>query len=74
MQNSIFPYTDNHGGSLVWLLPVHDLDSWVKALVSFVILLLVVFRGPSLFYRPAPRRPTRFAEGCSSSTETIMKH
>jgi Ca2+-transporting ATPase len=45
-----------------WLLPVNDFSSWVYALVSFVIPLLVVFLSLSLFYRLAPRRPTRFAE------------
>ncbi len=45
-----------------WLLPANDFSSWVYALVSFVIPLLVVFLSLSLFYRLAPRRPTRFAE------------
>jgi len=36
--------------------------SWVYALGSFVIPLLVMFLSLSLFYRLAPRRPTRFAE------------
>jgi len=45
-----------------WLLPVQDLRSWVYGLGSFFIPLLVVFFGLSLFYRLAPRRPTRFAE------------
>ncbi|MFZ2405079.1 MAG: YhjD/YihY/BrkB family envelope integrity protein, partial [Methylobacter sp.] len=44
------------------LFPVHDFSSWVYALGSFFIPLLVVFLGLSLFYRLAPRRPTRFAE------------
>ena len=34
----------------------------IYALGSFVIPLLVVFLSLSLFYRLAPRRPTRFAE------------
>jgi len=45
-----------------WLFPVNDFRSWVYALGSFVIPLLVVFFGLSLFYRLAPRRPTQFAE------------
>jgi YihY family inner membrane protein len=45
-----------------WLFPVLDFRSWVYALGGFVIPLLVVFIGLSLFYRLAPRRPTRFAE------------
>ena len=45
-----------------WLFTASDLHSWVYALGSFVMPLLVVFLGLSLFYRLAPRRPTRFAE------------
>jgi Ca2+-transporting ATPase len=45
-----------------WLFPVNFFRSWVSALGSFVIPLLVVFLCLSLFYRLAPRRPTRFAE------------
>ena len=45
-----------------WLFPVNDLRSWVYGLGSFVIPLLVVFLGLSLFYRLAPRRPMRFAQ------------
>ena len=45
-----------------WLFPVHDFSSWVYILGSFFIPLLVVFLSLSLFYRLAPRRPTRFAE------------
>jgi Ca2+-transporting ATPase len=44
------------------LFPVHDFSSWVYTFGSFFIPLLVVFLGLSLFYRLAPRRPTRFAE------------
>jgi Ca2+-transporting ATPase len=44
------------------LFPVHDFGSWVYGLGSFFIPLVVVFFGLSLFYRLAPRRPTRFAE------------
>lgn len=46
----------------VWLFPANDLRSWVGALGSFVIPLLVVFLSLTLFYKLAPRRPTRFAE------------
>ena len=42
--------------------PLSLFRSWVYALGSFVISLLVVFLSLSLFYRLAPRRPTRFAE------------
>jgi YihY family inner membrane protein len=45
-----------------WFFPVNDLSSWVYAMVSFFIPLLVVFISLSLFYSLAPRRPTRFAE------------
>jgi Ca2+-transporting ATPase len=45
-----------------WLFSVHDFRSWVYGLGSFFIPLLVVFCSLSLFYRLAPRRPTRFAE------------
>jgi YihY family inner membrane protein len=44
------------------LFPVNDFSSWVYALGSFVIPLLVVFLSLSVFYRLAPRRRTRFAE------------
>ena len=46
----------------VWLFPVHAFSSWVYALVRFFIPVLVVFLSLCLFYRLAPRRPTRFAE------------
>jgi YihY family inner membrane protein len=45
-----------------WLFPGHDFLSRVYSLGSFCIPLLVVFFSLSLFYRLAPRRPTRFAE------------
>jgi YihY family inner membrane protein len=45
-----------------WLIPANVLSSRVYALGSLFIPLLVVFLGLSLFYRLAPRRPTRFAE------------
>jgi YihY family inner membrane protein len=45
-----------------WLFPMNDFRSWVYALGSFFIPLLVLFFGLSLFYRLAPRRPTRFSE------------
>jgi YihY family inner membrane protein len=45
-----------------WLLPVHEFHSWVYGLGSLFIPSLVVFFSLSLFYRLAPRRPTRFAE------------
>jgi YihY family inner membrane protein len=45
-----------------WLFTVSDFHSRVYALGSFIIPLLVVFLSLSLFYKLAPRRPTRFAE------------
>lgn len=45
-----------------WLFPVNDLSPWVYVTGSFVIPLLVLFLGLSLFYRLAPRRPMRFAQ------------
>jgi len=45
-----------------WLFTAHDFHSWVYDLGSLFIPLLMMFFGLSLFYRLAPRRPTRFAE------------
>ena len=45
-----------------WLFTAHDFRSWVYDLGRLFIPLLVMFFGLSLFYRLAPRRPTRFAE------------
>jgi Ca2+-transporting ATPase len=45
-----------------WLFPTPDFRSWVYGLGRFFIPLFVVFFSLSLFYRLAPRRPTRFAE------------
>ncbi|MDP2169306.1 MAG: YihY/virulence factor BrkB family protein [Rhodocyclaceae bacterium] len=45
-----------------WLFPMDDFRSWVYALGSFFIPLLVLFFSLSLFYRLAPRRPMRFSE------------
>ncbi|PKN89485.1 MAG: hypothetical protein CVU51_00155 [Deltaproteobacteria bacterium HGW-Deltaproteobacteria-1] len=45
-----------------WLFQVNDLRSWIGAPGSFVVPLLVAFLSLSLFYKLAPRRPTRFAE------------
>jgi Ca2+-transporting ATPase len=45
-----------------WLFPMNDFRSWVYTLGGFFIPLLVVFSGLGLFYRLAPRRPTRFSE------------
>ena len=45
-----------------WLVPAHDFGASVYGLGSILIPSLVVFLGLSLFYRLAPRRPTRFAE------------
>jgi YihY family inner membrane protein len=45
-----------------WLFTVSGFHSWVYPLGSFVIPLLLVFLSLSLFYRLAPRLPTRFTE------------
>jgi len=45
-----------------WLFPGHVMRSLVVQPGSFSSHCLVVFFGLSLFYRLAPRRPTRFAE------------
>lgn len=45
-----------------WLFPASDFSFWVYALGSFLIPLLVMFVGLSLFYKLAPRQRTRFAE------------
>ena len=45
-----------------WLFPANDFGAWVYALWGFVVPLLVLFLSLTLFYRLAPRRPTRFAE------------
>lgn len=45
-----------------WLFPMNDFRSWVYTLLRFFIPLLVLFLGLSVFYRLAPRRPTRFSE------------
>jgi Ca2+-transporting ATPase len=50
-----------------WLFTVSISPSRVYALGSFVIPLLVVFLSLSLFYRLAPRTPTRFAEVWASA-------
>jgi Ca2+-transporting ATPase len=46
----------------VWLFSESDFYSWVDALESFLIPLLVVFLGLSVFYKLAPRRPARFTQ------------
>lgn len=45
-----------------WLFPANYFRSWVSTLGSLLIPLLIVFLSLDLFYRLAPRRPTRFAE------------
>lgn len=45
-----------------WLFPVSDFYSWIYTLGGFFVPLIVIFLSLSLFYRLAPRRPTRFAE------------
>jgi YihY family inner membrane protein len=45
-----------------WLIPGQNLRYWVYSPASLAVPLLVVFFSLSLFYRLAPRRPTRFAE------------
>lgn len=46
----------------IWLFTESNFHSWVYTLWSFCIPLLLMFFGLSLFYRLAPRRPTRFIE------------
>jgi YihY family inner membrane protein len=48
--------------SKIWFLTESNFHSWVYTIGSFFIPLLFVFFGLSLFYRLAPRRPTRFIE------------
>lgn len=43
------------------IFPVNDFSSWVYSIGSYFIPSLVVFLGLSLFYKLAPRLPTRFA-------------
>ena len=45
-----------------WFIPVNDWSSWAYTLGSVLVPLLVVFLSVNLFYRLAPRRPTRFVE------------
>jgi len=45
-----------------WLFSGHDVNAWIYVLGSSFVASLVVFLSLSLFYRLAPRRPTRFAE------------
>ncbi len=45
-----------------WLVPARNWDGWIFEPIGFLVPLVVVFLGLSLFYRLAPRRPTRFAE------------
>jgi YihY family inner membrane protein len=57
-----------------WLFSVYDFRSWVYTWASFLIPLLVAFFALSLFYRLAPRRPTRFAEvwGAALCTTVLL--
>jgi len=55
-----------------WLFPMNDFRAWVYTLGSFVIPVLAVFVGLSLFYRLAPRRPTRFVEVWVAALATTM--
>lgn len=45
-----------------WILPNQIWTRWIYRLADFLVPLLVLFYGLSLFYRLAPRRPTRFDE------------
>jgi YihY family inner membrane protein len=45
-----------------WFLAESDFHLWVYALGSFIIPVLVVLLCLGLFYRFAPRRPTRYSE------------
>ncbi|MEO6095628.1 MAG: YihY/virulence factor BrkB family protein [Fibrobacteria bacterium] len=44
------------------VFPANKFGSWFYALWGFVVPLLMLFLGLTLFYRLAPRRTTRFAE------------
>jgi YihY family inner membrane protein len=45
-----------------WLFTENDIRFWVDALGSFFIPILFVFLGLGLFYKLAPRSPTKFAQ------------
>jgi len=45
-----------------WLFPARHFRSWMYGQGTFFIPVLVLFFSLSLFYRLAPRRPTKFAE------------
>ncbi len=45
-----------------YFLVANDFSYWIYALGKFVIPLLVMFVSLAMFYKLAPRRPTRFAE------------
>lgn len=45
-----------------WLFAASDLHYWIYALAGIFVPLLVVFLSLGLFYRLAPRRPTRLSE------------
>jgi Ca2+-transporting ATPase len=45
-----------------WILPARGWMAWFYKLADILFPLLVQFYGLSLFYKLAPRRPTRFAE------------
>jgi Ca2+-transporting ATPase len=45
-----------------WLFPANYFRTWISTLGGVLIPLLVVYLSLDLFYRLAPRRPTRFAE------------
>jgi YihY family inner membrane protein len=48
--------------SKIWFLTESNFHSWIYTIGSVFIPILFVFFGLSLFYRLAPRRPTRFIE------------
>jgi Ca2+-transporting ATPase len=45
-----------------WLFPVHGFIARIYGFGSFIIPMLVLFLGISLFYKLAPRRQTKFSE------------
>ncbi|HEX5400131.1 MAG TPA: YhjD/YihY/BrkB family envelope integrity protein, partial [Verrucomicrobiae bacterium] len=45
-----------------WILPDRGWTGWIFRLAGFLVPLLVLFYGLSLFYKLAPRRLTRFTE------------
>jgi YihY family inner membrane protein len=60
------------GAAKSWLFPARGVGAWIYALWGYVIPLLVLFLSLSLFYRLAPRRPTRFADVWVAAASTTV--